>query len=72
MTEAKYGHLEHSPIRWEGTEVWLFSRADGEWSRIHPAEFWHNGAVLNKEEFNEWFANRDLPPLPSEAFQKHD
>ena len=62
--------MEVLPIRWTSTEGWFFNRLSKKWEPMHPAECTHNGRELTKQEFNYWFRNLDLPPLPKRAFQR--
>jgi hypothetical protein len=67
MTEIKYAHWEHLPVRFRGQEAWLFSMRTLQWVPLHPAEAHCKAALLTREEFEDMYP--DLPPLPIEAFR---
>jgi hypothetical protein len=66
-SEPKYGYLDDCAVRFTDTEAWLFAK--GEWQRINSGEAVGGARLLSKDEFDQMFAEDQLPDLPAAAFQ---
>ena len=69
-SEPKYGYLDDCAVRFTDTEAWLFAK--GEWQRINSGEAVGGAVLLSKTEYDEMFADDQLPDLPAVAFKSAD